>query len=176
MIRFNVSGIEKTIEAIQRLNNGIESKMHELLERLMEEGYTAAAYAYAVANYAGDKTISLDLPKWEGDTLVLTASGEKIAFIEFGTGTVYERYPDSSVYSRLQMANRGQFGKKKGANPPWVYVGNPGDIGYEIATKKDGKSVVRTWGNPPARGMYEAAVTVSDKKRIKEIAREVFGI
>ena len=176
MISIKTTGIGKTIDLFNRLRMHLPDKMKDLMERLMEAGYTAAAYAYSVANYAGTRTINLDEPYWEGDQLVLTASGEKIAFIEFGSGVTQEEYPDQSVYSRLNMANRGQYGKQKGSNPPWVYVGDPGDIGYEISKKKNGKSVVKTWGNPPARGMYEATITVSDKKRIIEIAKEVFSI
>lgn len=180
MIDIKVTGIGEAIKNLNAFKQSLKPRMQELVERLMNEGYEVASYAYATAEYAGTKDLTLNTPVWDGDRMVLVADGEAIAFIEFGTGTRYEEYPGDipgdggNPYATLGMAGRGQFGKGNGANPPWRYVGDPGDIGYVIATKKDGRTVVETIGNPPARGMYQAAVTVADQQRAMEIAREVF--
>lgn len=180
MLDINVTGIQEAIDRINIFELLLKAKMDEIIERLMNEGFEVASYAYATANYAGTKDITLNVPQWDGDRMVLTAEGKTIAFIEFGTGTVYERYPSKmpgdggGAYKTLGMSHRGRFGKGKGSNPPWVYVGDPGDIGYVIGRKKYGKAVVQTIGNPPARGMYNAALTVASKRRATEIAKEVF--
>lgn len=172
-----VTGIQETLQAIKSVKQAYQTttigKIRELIERLMYEGYEIAAVGFSEALYAGTKDVALDPPTWRGETMVLSASGESVAFIEFGTGTVYEEYPDADILQKAGVKPRGQYGKKKGKNPPWVYIGEAGDIGYQIATKSDGRGVIRTYGNPPARAMYNAS-RVFNQDHVVEVAREVF--
>ena len=114
----------------------------------------------------------LNLPYWEGNTLYLEANGNSVAFIEFGSGKTYEEYPSDKLPKGV--VPHGEYGKKKGRKPPWVYVGEAGDNGTVLAHKKDGRAVVRTMGNPPARAMYNAS-KVFDKDHVLQVAKEVFG-
>ena len=173
----NIGGL---IRSVEKLQSSLGLKMMELVRRLMEEGYKVASYAYSAAVYAGDLSYDLTITA-DGNKMYLYASGDSIAFIEFGSGKIFEDYPTDmpgdggSPYETLHLDARGEFGKKQGADPPWIYVGDPGNLGTVIAEKKNGSKVVRTSGNPPARGMYEAAVTIANESLAVEIAKEVFN-
>lgn len=179
MFDFKITGITEAIARVARTEQTLESKMQTLIGRLVKEGYDVADYAYSTAAYAGVRDYNLEIQA-DGNTMYLIASGKSIAFIEFGSGVGFAEYPSDipgnggNPYSTLGLSQRGEFGDKHGANPPWTYVGDPGNIGTVIHEKDDGRSVVRTSGNPPARGMYEAAVKVADLNLAVQIAREVF--
>lgn len=171
MINLEFYNIDNAVRQIEEYANSLMEKLHRLLELLMNEGWEIAAVGFSEAVYDGDRDVMLNLPYWEGDTIYLVANGKSVAFIEFGSGTTYEEYPPDKKPS--EVLPHGEFGKKKGKEPPWVYVGNAGDNGTVLAYKKDGRAVVRTEGNPPARAMYNAS-KVLDKEHIQKMAREVF--
>ena len=181
MFNVKVKGIPNAIALIDTLQNTLQYKCNIMLEALMQEGYEVANYLFHTAIYAGTNDVQVEYPYWEGDTLYLTASGDTVAFIEFGSGTYYkDQYPADIVgdggdpYSTLGMERRGNYGQGKGASDTWGFYGEAGNEGW-VKEKKNGKSVVLTHGNPPARAMYMAAVTVADKERILAIAKEVFN-
>lgn len=177
-VQISVTGLSAAIRQLESYTKRIDKKMKTLCERLMNEGYVIAAEGFAYAYYAGTNDVEVDPPTWDGDTLVLRANGNAVAFIEFGTGTAYpEQYPDPSVYAKLGMDNRGNYGEGYGAHPPWYYRGDPGNAG-RMKRMRDG-SLSDTWvcsfGNPPAKAMFKAGLTITDKDHIAEIAREVFS-
>ena len=172
MITFTISGIDKTIKELQDYATSLPVKLKTLVETLMYEGWDIAAAGFANALYAGTKDVTLDVPQWQDNTMYLVAHGEHVAFIEFGSGVTYEEYPADVLPEGV--VEHGKYGKGQGANPPWVYVGDAGDLGYTLAKKKDGRSVVRTYGNPPARAMYDAS-KVLDKEHIEQVAKEIFN-
>ena len=174
MINIRVSGVDEVVRALKELKASTKEKLHMLAERLMNEGYDIAVRGFDEAKYAGTKDVKVDPPVWEGDTLVLRAHGNSVAFIEFGTGKHYEEYPDESMLSKIGAVGRGQYDKHKGEHPPWIYLGDAGDLGEIKAYKKStGEPIVSTMGNPPARAMYDAS-KVLDKEHVLQIAKEVF--
>ena len=181
MLDIKVTGIQKAIRAINQSKITLKDKMKIVVERLAEEGFAIARYAFQTALYAGENDVVVNEPVWRDDnTIVITAEGNAVAFIEFGSGKFYEDYPtdipgEATDPSALGVVPHGEYGKKKGASPPWTYVGEPGNVGMVIHEKSDGKSVVKTLGNPPARAMYQASIQIADKQRAIEIAKEVFG-
>jgi len=170
-----VDGIKEAIADLTKEKRNLEKCIRKLIRYLLEEGYMIADARFASADTSGTFDVRMIKPYWEGNTMVLEARGENVAFIEFGTGITYERYPDQSVYTDLSMADRGQYGLGKASKGTWIYVGNPGTLGEVIHTKKDGRSVVRTKGNPPARAMFLAEVNLADQEHINDIARRVFN-
>jgi len=181
MFSFKVKGIQNATALVDTLKNTLPYKVKQFLEILMQEGYSVADDLFHTAIYAGTNDVQVEFPYWEGDTLYLTASGDSVAFIEFGSGTFYgEQYPTDIAgdggdpYSTIGMERRGNYGQGKGASDTWGFYGEAGNEGIEVK-KKNGKTVVLTHGNPPARAMYMAAMTVSDKSRILAIAKEVFN-
>lgn len=181
MFNVKVKGIQNAIALVDTLRNTLPYKVKTFLEILMQEGYQIADDLFHTAIYAGTNDVQVEYPYWEGDTIYLTASGDTVAYIEFGTGTFYgEQYPrelagdGGDPYTTLGMDERGNRGQGKGASDTWGFYGEAGNEGW-VKEKKNGKSVVLTHGNPPARAMYMAAVTVADKERILAIAKEVFN-
>lgn len=180
-INITTKGIDDAINKLKSLEITLPDVLRIVLERLMNEGYNVASTLFSEALYAGTNDVKVEPPVWEDDTLVLRANGKSVAFIEFGTGTIATPYPilptGENPYANLGMSGRGEYGKGHGANPPWYYpiekgLGNTGRPKVE----KDGTESEKwafTLGNPPARAMYQAAVTISDKQRILEIAKEV---
>lgn len=168
MIKGNVTGILDTIRHLNRISRSLEDKAHEFVNRLADEGFQIANSGFINAIYAGDNDVNVKLEWVDKTTLNLIAEGKAVLFIEFGSGTYYEKYPKKNVEG---IDKRGTFGKKRGANPPWVYVGDPGNNGIELYHKPEG-TVVATLGNPPARAMFDAEQTM--KKKVREIAKEVF--
>ena len=171
-----ITGLEKTLQAIKTVKdeqlNVSTGRFRDLVARLMTEGYEIAQAGFANAQYAGENDVVVAVPVWRGNTLVLSAHGNAVAFIEFGTGTFYQPYPDSEMASRAGVVPRGEYGKKKGRKPPWRYVGVAGNAGVVKHHKSDGTDVVETYGNPPARAMYEAS-KVFNQDHVMEVAREV---
>lgn len=179
MLDIKITGIQDAIRLVNRSKQTLRDKMKIVVERLAEEGFAIARYAFQTALYAGENDVVVNEPVWRDDnTIVITAEGNAVAFIEFGSGKFYEEYPtdipgDSKDLSELGIVAHGEYGKKKGANPPWIYVGEPGNAGF-VVKEVGGKTIVRTMGNPPARAMYQASIQIADKQRAIEIAKEVF--
>lgn len=172
MIKFEFPNLTQAMQDIVKYSMSIKDRMNNLLEVLMNEGWDIAATGFSEATYDGDRDVMLNLPYWEGNTLYLEANGNSVAFIEFGSGTAYEDYPPDALPTGVLP--HGEYGKKRGATPPWVYVGHEGDTGEVLGHKKDGRAIIRTMGNPPARAMYNAS-KVLDKDHILQVAKEVFN-
>lgn len=182
MISLKVTGIEKALEKLDFFESDLEPRMKEVVNRLMAEGYQVADAAFKSAGYPGFNDVEVATPVWEDDLLVLCANGNAVAFIEFGTGKKFENYPtdipgeSSDPYSTLGLSRRGEYGKHQGSNPKgWTYVGDVGKGELAFPMESTGFRTNWTMGNPPARAMYQAAVTVADRQRAIEIAREVFS-
>lgn len=176
MVNLSCVGLTETIKAITNITTSLEARFKALLEVLMTEGYDIASAGFdpLTAVYAGTNDVIVSTPTWDGDRLILSADGNAVAFIEFGTGTYYEDYPDAEMVARVGAVQHGEYKKKKGAHPPWVYVGkDAGNAGFIKHKKPDGTFVIETLGNPPARAMYNAS-KVFDKEHIVTVAREVF--
>jgi len=177
MVKLSCTGLSETIKVISAIANSVEAKMKALLEALMQEGYEVASAGFdrSVAVYAGTNDVQVYTPRWDGDTLILEAHGNAVGFIEFGTGKHYEDYPDMEMASRVGAVAHGEYGKKKGRKPPWVYVGtDAGNAGFIKHKKDDGTYVIETIGNPPARAMYNASKKF-DEEHVVELARKVFN-
>lgn len=179
MLSIKIAGVEQALRQLEKYSKSIDNRMKTLVERIMQEGYEAAVSGFAPALYAGHNDVKVLSPRWEGDRMILEATGTAVAFIEFGTGTSprFEPYPDETAYARLGLAPRGEYDKKHGKNPPWYYRGDPGNFG-KPKRRRDGSDDpewIVTWGNPPARAMFNAGLKVSDRDRIAAIAREVFS-
>ena len=183
MIDIKITGLQEAIDKVTSLKKSLPQMMDEVVERLMNEGYNVASVGFSEALYAGTNDVKVALPVWEGDLLVLRANGESVAFIEFGTGVLYPQYPilptGEDAYANLVMSGRGEYGKKHGSNPPWYYPIDKGlgEMGRP-KIEKDGSESTKwayTIGNPPARAMYQATVTVADKEKAIKIATEVFN-
>ena len=170
MIKFEFPNYYQAKQDIIEYAVHLADKMRVLLERLGSEGYDIADAGFRNARYAGHNDVKMELPRIEDNTLYITAYGNSVAFIEFGTGTFYEEYP----ITVQGVDARGTYGKHMGSRPPWKYEGDAGNLGVVIRHRSNGKDLVETYGNPPARAMYNAS-KVFDQDHVVQIAKEVFG-
>lgn len=170
-MKIKVSGLASAAGRLKKYRDGLAGKMHIFLERLAAVGISTAGVRFEHAQYDGVNDVTVDgAPEWLSDTrLAITARGQAVAFIEFGTGVHYvEEHPKAAELG----LERGTYGQGKGSRDLWGYYGEPGTNGKVIRTTERGQ-VVLTHGNPPARAMYEAGRDM--RARISEIAAEVFG-
>lgn len=169
MIKFEFPNLGQAMQDITRYADSLANKFHTLLEILGSEGFEIADAGFRDARYAGHNDVRVAFPYFEGETLYLTADGDAVAFIEFGSGTFYEPYP----ITVQGVDERGTYGKHMGEHPPWKYEGDAGNLGVIIRRRGNGKDLVETYGNPPARAMYNAS-KVFDKEHVLQVAKEVF--
>ena len=165
------TNVNTIISQLNQYKANLQSKNKLMLERLAQIGINIAQVKFGSAQYDGYNDVSVPgTPQWISDTtLQISAEGNAVTFIEFGTGVFYpSRHPMEAELGFI----RGEYGEGKGSNDSWGYYGLPGTNGREIR-KKNGQTVVITHGNPPARAMYDAANIM--RSRIVDIAKEVYG-
>ena len=154
-MNISINGLNNTISHMKMLNDNLLYKTSTLVAHLIQAGYEIANYRFGIAQYDGTNDVSLSM-SFSGNTATLTASGQSVLFIEFGSGITFtEENPKAVELGFI----RGTYGKGKGSNFNWVYIGDKGSNGEVIRTTVDGETVVRTKGNPPANAMYEASKT-----------------
>jgi len=166
-----VIGIDSLLKKLKTRQTELNKKQHILLEKLSKVGIDIASAKFQTAQYDGDNDVVVNRqPEWVGDNkLFLTATGNAVTFIEFGTGIHYaEQHPKASDLGAI----RGEYGQGKGSNDTWGYYGSPGTNGREKRDTDKGTLVI-THGNPPARAMYDSAKEM--RNQVLNKAREVFG-
>ena len=126
---------------------------------------------FKTAQYDGDNDVVVNsVPAWISDNqLAITATGQSITFIEFGSGVYYsEQHPRATDFGY----ERGAYGQGKGSQNAWGYYGVPGTNGEIIKSNEKGDLVI-THGNPPARAMYDAGKEM--RSVMVDIARKVWS-
>lgn len=169
-MEIKVRGLDRLISRLEAYQKSLEEKQHTLLRELTMVGIDVAEAKFQTAQYDGDNDVIVNKqPEWVGDNkLFLTATGNSITFIEFGTGIHYaEQHPKAAALGAI----RGAYGQGKGSRDSWGYYGNPGTNG-RVVKENDKGTVVLTHGNPPARAMYDSAKEM--RNQVANIAREVF--
>ena len=163
----NTRDIGQAIKELEKYKQDFLRKEKLFIEKLAMIGVQDASIRFTTAMYDGvnDVTVSLE-PTPEG--YVIVASGEAVAFIEFGSGVYHnpgEPYPNPRPDGVVGI---GEYGKGKGKRRAWFYKGEAGTNGE---VQENG--VVKTRGNPAAMPMWYASEEM--KRSILQIAREVFG-
>lgn len=146
-------------EAIKKLNDykqDFETKEIEFVKRLAEIGVSVASTGFALADYDGVNDVQVTMTQ-SGESAVVTAFGETVGFIEFGTGVKFPEWDASGM--GYTPSKHGTYGKGKGKNPHGWYF-------------KQGTSVRHTYGNQPAEAMRTARDAMVE--RVIQIAREVW--
>lgn len=170
MISVTIQGLSEFKDKVQKYRKSMPERKKEFLLKLAEIGIDAADISFKRAHYDGvnDVTVS-PTPKWHGsNTLIISATGQTITFIEFGTGITYaDDHPLAQEFGMI----RGEYGQGKGKQDSWVYYGEEGTMGEWLRTV-DNQYVIRTRGNPANRCMYDAGKKMRDET--EKIAKEVF--
>ena len=150
--------IDKVIKELQERRRWVEEKSLLLSERLASIGATNASLEFARA-IIDENDVEITVER-DGDTFIIKASGNEVAFIEFGAGITYGYgYPNAGGLG----VGPGTYPEGKGhwSNPSgWWYTDENGNPKH-------------TYGNPPNMPMYNTARLL--EQQIEQIAREVFG-
>lgn len=154
---FDIRGIENYIAQLERLESTLEERMDELCRRLVEEvGRPIVESYYSAARWEGNEDYSIEtLPTKNGYSL--TAKGEQVFFIEFGTGNYAGAIPNDFDLGEIEVApgswsqSHQQQYSTKGY---WIYYGT------------------KFTGTVPMPGMQYAKEAIIN--HIEAIAAEVF--
>lgn len=164
MIELRVSGTKKLLSRLRRLQSSVDEKTKEFLTRLAEIGITEADVHFRNAVYDGDNDAkAIPTPEWVNEnTIAVVAEGKKLLFVEFGSGLI--GYGDDPSYAQKFGYGPGTWSDdlSKGGKGHWS---DPNGWYYKHGEK--------SYGNPPARAMYEAAKVM--RQEILNVAREVFN-
>lgn len=157
-IKFTLDTVDEAIKEIKAYKKWVVDKTAELSEKLAMIGLKEAAHRFGAAMYDGENDVSLDV-EFEDGKWTITAAGQAVCFIEFGSGVYYnpgEPYPNPRPSGIVPI---GEYGQGKGKRRGWVFYDN-------------GDNKVFTRGNPASMPMYYA--TEEMKREIERVAKEVF--
>lgn len=150
--------ISEAIKQIKQYKRDFEAKEKEFVRRLAELGVSVASTGFAMADYDGINDVQVTMTA-SGGSAVVTAFGEAVGFIEFGTGVKYPEWDSSGM--EYTPPKHGTYGKGRGKNPHgWYFKQN------------DGAAARHTYGNQPAEAMRTARDVMVE--RVIQIAREVW--
>lgn len=159
-ITIDLGNLGKALQDIEAYKKQFEASVTETVKQATEIGKAEAEMRFSVAEYDGPRDVKVTSTVRK-KTGTVTASGEKVLFIEFGTGLEAENPRDipTDFYSSAYLPgswSEGPQGKGHWDDPKgWYY--------------EHGK---RTKGNPANKCMYDAAKEV--ERNVGKIAREVF--
>ena len=155
---FDKKSIYAALKQIRKYQKDFEVKEAEFVRRLAEIGVSVASTGFALADYDGVNDVQVTMTHG-GSSAVVTAYGEAVGFIEFGTGVKYPEWDASGM--EYTPPKHGTYGKGRGKNPHGWYF-----------KQSDGASARHTYGNQPAEAMRSARDVMVE--RVIQIAREVW--
>ena len=173
VISFSLSpdSISKAVSELDDYINGIISKQKAFVNKLAEAGFETMKIRWLDTVYDGEHAEEFDVRiSADGKGFELTADGNAVCFIEFGTGVFYNgsgSYPEPLPEG---VAGIGQYGHRLGRLDSWRYRGEPGSGGVP---DPEHEGYVITHGNPANMPMYYTVQYI--KQNAVRIAREVFG-
>lgn len=160
-ISISLSGksIDKALKEIKAYEKWVKEKTDLLIEKLALIGAREASVRFTTAMYDGTNDVKVEVSQIQ-DGWVITAEGQAVAFIEYGSGVYHnpaEPYPNPRPKGIVGI---GEYGKGRGKREAWGY--------YD-----ENDELVITRGNPAAMPMWYA--TQEMEREVERIVREVFG-
>ena len=143
--KFDLGNLNQLQLFLDDLITDLDDVVSESVKKLAEQGKQSIDTKMANAIYDGTASWETHA-EVDGNKATVGASGDKVAFIEFGTGVTY---PDDHPKAKEMGAIRGEYGQGKGKNPSWIYYGEPGSNGKDL-----GNGFVETSGNPANKPIY----------------------
>lgn len=153
-------GIDRLIKKLDEYERWLEQKCQELVNRLAQEGVTAAEWGFSSAVYDGvnDVTVRTE-PRGENVAAVI-AVGNATLFIEFGSGVLLGYgHPEPNGYGPGTYPGKGHWDDPNGW---WL----PKEAQEASGHKK-------SYGNYPSMAMYNAVKHL--EQELTRIAQEVFS-
>ena len=149
--------INEAIKQLKQYKKDFLAKEELFVKKLAEVGLSVASTGFALADYDGINDVQVTMTQ-SGTKAVITAQGETVGFIEFGTGV---RYPEwDNTGTEYTPPRHGTYGKGHGARTHGWYF-KPGEGAAQ-----------HTYGNVPAEAMRTARDEMIEK--VTRIAREVW--
>lgn len=165
---YDPQSIDKAIKQLQEYKKDFLAKEKIFIERLAKIGVSVASTIYSMADYDGVNDVQVTMNQ-SGTKATVTAFGETVGFIEFGTGVKFPEWDNTGM--QYTPPEHGTYGKGHGANPKgWWFNGGGGY--YDPAKDKSGGLATHTYGNPPTEAMRTARDTMVEQ--VVQIAREVW--
>lgn len=156
---FDSKSIADALRQVEEYKKDFLAKEEIFIKRLGEIGVSVASAGFATADYDGVNDVTVTMTQI-GSRVVVTASGETVGFIEFGTGVRFPEWDNTEM--EYTPPKHGTYGKGYGARPHgWYFKPN----GSEGAAQ-------HTYGNIPAEAMKTARDVIIEK--VMQIAREVW--
>ena len=158
---------KSALQAIHGYTNLIYGQTSAVLTYTTEKMVGIAQKAFSTAMYDGVNDVvvrNVPDPRATGSTdhlvfkVVAESPSGNALFIEFGAGKHYNGTGSNNPFVATAMPTPlgiGQYGQHKGDRDAWVYYGNAGTNGIVIKDTPKGYKVL-TYGNPPARAMFQA--------------------
>lgn len=170
-ISCTLATLDKAIAELDKFQKELATKAESITSQVTDVCESEAAVNFGKAIYDGTNDVIVST---EQDKLIgyVVASGETVAFIEFGTGITY---PDDHPLKpdTLGLVGRGEYGHKLGRmKNGWRY---PAVMGAGTNGEKDEKhpDMIHTYGNPANRCLYDARAEA--QKSVIKIAKEAFA-
>lgn len=164
----SATGLDALIAKVDRLEKELDRKIKAIQEKLAELGANEARVRFGDAIYDGTNDVEVSVDWEDENTIVVSATGRSVLFVEFGTGVTYsEPHPKADEFGMV----RGGYGQGKGKNSSWTYYGEPGTNGQFVTSGLKG-DVYRTSGNPANRCMYEAGQKI--REELANAVKEAF--
>jgi hypothetical protein len=157
-VELNDKSIDDAIKELRKYSAWVTSKENELRSRLAMLGATVASIKFSRAIYSGSNDVSVRVDD-TGNTAVIYAEGESVAFIEFGTGKKHG-------YGHPQAGEFG-FGPGTWSDSPEGKGHWDNEHGWWYGSGQ------HTYGSPPAMAMYSAVKEITEN--VTRIAKEVFA-
>ena len=156
---FNNDSIDSAVKKLKGYKEELKKKEQKLLEELAKFGATSVSINFSNAiPYLGFDPDIYVFTEITGNTAIIYAQGEQVAFVEFGAGVRFGYgYPGDRPEGIVGI---GEYGLGLGNLPEgWYYQDEGGDLHH-------------TYGNPPVAAMYNGSLEIAEQ--ITTIAREVF--
>lgn len=151
-ISVDTKSLNHVINTVDKKLDRYTKKVNNLTRKLAEMGATNVSLGYARALYDGYNDIDVSVEQAENGFDII-ASGEKVLFVEFGTGiTMGYGHPQAGEFGYGPGTYNPQSGNWKNPNG-WYFKDTDGQKYH-------------TYGNPPSMTMYETA------KQLKEAVLE----
>ena len=85
MIKADFSDLEKCIKDVEAYKKKFDDNVHEVVKQTVKYGEGQAKYEFNLAQYDGENDVKVTSKVFKKSGTV-TASGQAVLFIEFGTG------------------------------------------------------------------------------------------
>ena len=162
-IKCTLATLDKAIDYLDKYEKSLDKKNRKFLESLANDGADLALGNFMSAQYDGDFDVATNI-EFDGNSKVyVNVIGDKVAFIEFGTGAMYPDIHPNADEEWMQHGSwsLGSHGMGHWADTSgWFYAVSDGVYNH-------------TYGNPANMCIYYA--TRGLEREVVNKAKEAFG-